>query len=261
MPPSAKCLFEAVDVVHIWLKSKPGRLTFLETGSIIFEGPNKRVHIPIKTIRFAFNRYQLHPKTTHQIEDKATEIFTTSNKSFVFIFVTTQIRTDFYRAITRVWEMPLFSTQKIQLFFFLPNSRKFVNPVVKIMILLWLAEKLKLTEHWNNYELTTFTYLYCINRLGDRSYRRTAHYPFYPLADQNRQERLKSTWSPISIVIFLNLHCRYPLTLIETVWRHMKAHMAIPCSRKIAVWRPSSPPQKVAYQRCLFVLSHSPQLT
>jgi hypothetical protein len=184
MPPSAKCLFEAVDVIHIWLKSKPGRLAVLETGSIIFEGPDKRIHIPIKTIRFAFNRYHSHPKTTRQCEDKATEIFTTSNKSFVFIFLSTQLRTDFYRAIIQIWKIPASLPTK---FNFFAELQKLCQSCCQNHEASWLAEKLKLTEHWKNYELTTFTFLYYINLLGDRSYRRIAHYPFYPWLIRNNR--------------------------------------------------------------------------
>jgi hypothetical protein len=49
-------VFEEPDACHIWLRQKQGQLAVLENGAVIFDGDEKRLHIPMEKIRLVFNR-------------------------------------------------------------------------------------------------------------------------------------------------------------------------------------------------------------
>jgi hypothetical protein len=170
MLPASRCVFEATGVSHFWICVKVGRLAVLASGSVIFEGAGKRLHFPIDRIRFILHRY-------FERIDKAAEIFTALNTSYVFAFENNEDRAGFYRAIAERWRAPPRGRSKSDFFRELQEK---CDGCIQNQPAARLFKSLGLTERWQNHEITTFSYLYYINVLGGRSYRRLAHYPFYP---------------------------------------------------------------------------------
>ena len=146
---------------------------------VIFHGTSqekkqKRIELDMSDIEFIFSKYLAD-------SDIACEIFTSSQRSYFFVFGEGQ-REKFYSQIWKSVESRVRDGFKHEgkKFNFFASLRKVCNCIYQTLSPSVLITKLRLVELWQSYEITTYEYLYYLNMLSGRSFNCSSQYPIYP---------------------------------------------------------------------------------
>ncbi|OHT07145.1 hypothetical protein TRFO_01251 [Tritrichomonas foetus] len=144
----------------------------VSSGSVVFECPKKKIEIPFRRIAFIFTR-------TQGREDTAAEIYMNTNKSYIFVFAAEDERSEFLQVIEQQ-HFQIESQLSGKKFNFFKELRDVSSGICQKVKASELLQKLKLTEKWQNREISTFSYLFYINILAGRSFNDISQYPVYP---------------------------------------------------------------------------------
>lgn len=146
---------------------------------VIFHGTSqekkqKRIELDMSNIEFIFSKYLAD-------SDIACEIFTSSQRSYFFVFGEGQ-REKFYTQIWKSVESRVRDGFKHEgkKFNFFASLRKVCNCIYQTLSPSVIITKLRLVELWQSYEITTYEYLYYLNMLSGRSFNCSSQYPIYP---------------------------------------------------------------------------------
>ncbi|OHT03981.1 hypothetical protein TRFO_28644 [Tritrichomonas foetus] len=139
----------------------------------IIDRSNKYIEIPINRISFIFQR-------RHQHVDIGIEIFTISNKSYLFIMESKNKRTEFLHILKKnTSEKSNDKTKSKQTDLFAP-LRAACGCCVQTLSPSELVTKSKITKMWQKRELSNFLYLFYLNMISGRSFNDISQYPVYP---------------------------------------------------------------------------------
>ena len=150
----------------------------------------KFIEIPLETLEFVFVRAFLY-------EDNSCEIFTNLNKSYFFIFNSTENRNDFMSAVKRELDdtsathmFKTYLSQKIRRlqptnfkegkFYFFESCRKATGSHVQDISSQEMVSKSGIVEAWQNRQISNFMYLFLLNILAGRSLNDLSKYPVFP---------------------------------------------------------------------------------
>lgn len=122
----------------------------------------KIIEIGLDQISFILKRRYLHI-------DNSVEVFTTSNRSYFFIFANDPVRMSFLKQIKAMKP---------------PNCR-----FIQLKDAIKFYHEMSLAKKWNNGEISNYEYLYWLNILAGRSFHDLAQYPVFPwvIADYTSQ--------------------------------------------------------------------------
>lgn len=145
---------------------------YIKNDEIVFDGSHdskaKRIRIPFSKLEYILNRRIYH-------EEKACEIFTTTYKSYLFVFAEGQ-RAVFYQALNS-HSIPVNSNPKLDFFASLRNA---TNTFYQNCDSSELIKRINLADKWKKRNISNYEYLYYLNLLSGRSYNDINQYPIYP---------------------------------------------------------------------------------
>ena len=146
---------------------------------VLFDGKSihdkrKRIEVDMGDIEFIFNKLLAG-------DDVACEIFTSYQKSYFLVFAEGQ-RSKFYDEVSKFQSSTARVTTKksFKKFNFFARLRKVCGKIYQTIPAASLVSKLKLTELWQSYRLSTYAYLYYLNIIAGRSFNSFSQYPIYP---------------------------------------------------------------------------------
>lgn len=134
---------------------------------VVKDRPHKFIEIRMSRVSFVFQR-------RHQHCDVGAEIFTTSNKSYFFIFESKEKRTDFLEIMKK---MTLKNSQLNSIFSPLQIACGCCSQTISCSD---LVSKSKITKMWQERKITNFLYLLYLNLISGRSFNDISQYPVFP---------------------------------------------------------------------------------
>lgn len=133
---------------------------------------NKIIDIPISNFGFILSK-------KHLLIDNSCEIYTNQNKSYFFVFNSTEERQEFYINVKKGYKNNDIK-QKNAEFDFFRACRKVCGTIYQNIPSCEIVVKTKITEKWQNHVVSTFEYLFFLNLLSGRSLNDLSQYPVYP---------------------------------------------------------------------------------
>ena len=162
---------------------------------------HKYIEIPLSSIEFVFLRRHLH-------EQLGCEIFTNQNKSYLFLFSVEERKNAFLEALQKAYDEnrayhktkssgkgqggskstrrrsssppPVSQSDSSNSFDFFDVLRICCGGIIQNHTPVELVAKTKITEQWQQKNISTFTYLMYLNILGGRSLNNLSQYPVFP---------------------------------------------------------------------------------
>ncbi|OHS99452.1 hypothetical protein TRFO_08389 [Tritrichomonas foetus] len=134
---------------------------------------SKHIHILSSDIQFIAKR-------TYGRYRKASEIFTSSNRSYLFLFSGSG-RHSFHLAVSKITTDILKQKKPLNFNFFFSLRKAYGSIYQKKKDLQEIINKMALIERWQRREISNYEYIYYLNFFAERSFNDISKYPVFPL--------------------------------------------------------------------------------